>query len=76
MSGSRLKRSPNTQTRIKPTKPAGVQRHVKEAYAFMRTTIDLPDPVFRRLKASAALEGLSLKELILRAVEKELLARS
>ncbi len=38
----------------------------------MRTTIDLPDPVFRRLKASAALEGVSLKEVILRAVEKEL----
>ncbi len=38
----------------------------------MRTTIDLPDPVFRRLKAAAALEGASLKEVILRAVQKEL----
>ena len=38
----------------------------------MRTTIDLPDPVFRRLKARAALEGSSLKRVILRAVEKEL----
>lgn len=38
----------------------------------MRTTIDLPDPVLRRLKAAAALEGISLKEIILRAVEKEL----
>ena len=38
----------------------------------MRTTIDLPDPVFRRLKAAAALNGVSLKEIILRAVEKEL----
>ena len=38
----------------------------------MRTTIDLPDPVFRRLKAAAALQGTSLKDLILRAVEKEL----
>ena len=30
----------------------------------MRTTLDLPDPLFRRLKARAALEGLSLKDLI------------
>jgi hypothetical protein len=41
----------------------------------MRTTIDLPDPVFRRLKAAAALNGISLKEIILRAVEKELHAK-
>ena len=34
----------------------------------MRTTLDLPDPVFRRLKAQAALEGLSLKDLIARYV--------
>jgi hypothetical protein len=40
----------------------------------MRTTVDLPDPVFRRLKAAAALRGLSLKEMVLRAVENELQA--
>jgi hypothetical protein len=38
----------------------------------MRTTIDLPDPVFRRVKAAAALRGSSLKDFILQAVEKEL----
>ncbi len=38
----------------------------------MRTTIDLPDTVFRRLKATAALRGASLKTVILDAVEKEL----
>ena len=38
----------------------------------MRTTIDLPDPLFRRLKAAAAVEGTSLKSLIARAVRKEL----
>ena len=38
----------------------------------MRTTVDLPDPLFRRLKAVAALRGLSLKEILLRALEKEL----
>ncbi len=40
--------------------------------AFMRTTIDLPDPLFRRLKAAAALQGVSLKELVARAVRREL----
>jgi hypothetical protein len=40
----------------------------------MRTTVDLPDPVFKRLKAVAALRGTSLKEIILHAVERELQA--
>jgi len=35
----------------------------------MRTTIDLPDDMFRRAKAVAALRGLSLKELISSFVE-------
>ena len=30
----------------------------------MRTTIDLPDPLLRQVKARAALEGVTLKELI------------
>ncbi len=30
----------------------------------MRTTIDLPDELFRRAKARAALDGLKLKDLI------------
>jgi hypothetical protein len=34
----------------------------------MRTTLDLPDSVFRQLKARAALEGLTLKDLIARYV--------
>lgn len=38
----------------------------------MRTTIDLPDPLFRRIKAKAALEGTSLKRLITRYVERGL----
>jgi hypothetical protein len=38
----------------------------------MRTTIDLPDPLFRRAKARAALSGLTLKELITRWVERGL----
>jgi hypothetical protein len=30
----------------------------------MRTTLDLPDETFRRLKAEAALRGYKLKELV------------
>ena len=38
----------------------------------MRTTIDLPDALFRRAKSTAALRGTSLKDLLVAAVEKEL----
>ena len=37
----------------------------------MRTTIDLPDTLFRKTKAVAALRGSSMKDLIIRAVERE-----
>ena len=35
----------------------------------MRTTIELPDELFRQAKAKAALDGLKLKDLIARYVE-------
>lgn len=38
----------------------------------MRTTIDLPDPLFRELKALAARRGASLKNVIQAAVEEEI----
>ena len=38
----------------------------------MRTTVDMPDPVFRKMKATAALRGVSLKEFLLSAVEHEM----
>lgn len=38
----------------------------------MRTTIDLPDDLLRRVKARAALDGLKLKDLIARYVEQGL----
>src|SRR2546425_6142423 len=40
----------------------------------MRTTVDIPDHLYRRLKTSAAAERTSVKELVLRAVEKQLRA--
>ena len=38
----------------------------------MRTTIDIPDALYRKLKGKAASEGRSVKELILVAVEEQL----
>jgi len=38
----------------------------------MRTTIDIPDPLYRRLKTKAATEGSSAKKLILRGVQQVL----
>jgi hypothetical protein len=38
----------------------------------MRTTVDIPDPIYRELKGKAANEGRSVKELTLRGVELEL----
>jgi len=38
----------------------------------MRTTLDLPDETFRELKTLAARQGVTLKSVLHRAVEKEL----
>jgi len=38
----------------------------------MRTTLDLPDAVFRKAKAKAALEGISLKALLTHYVSRGL----
>ena len=38
----------------------------------MRTTIDIPDALYRRLKARAAAEGRSAKALILQGLEQVL----
>ena len=41
----------------------------------MRTTIDIPDTIYRRLKARAASEGRSVKALILQGVEHVLISK-
>jgi hypothetical protein len=38
----------------------------------VRTTLDLPDDLFRRVKAKAALEGATLKETLARYIENGL----
>jgi hypothetical protein len=42
----------------------------------MRTTLDLPDPLFRELKAHAAHKGLKLKELVTSFIESGLHSES
>lgn len=38
----------------------------------MKTTLDIPDELFRRVKATAALEGRSLKDFVSHALETHL----
>lgn len=38
----------------------------------MRTTIDLPDDLYRALKARAALSGVTLRELVRRLIDQGL----
>jgi len=38
----------------------------------MRTTIDLPDDLYRRAKATAALRGMKLKDLVAEMIERGL----
>ena len=40
----------------------------------MKTTIEMPDELFRKAKAVAALRGQTLKDLITTAMERELTA--
>lgn len=41
----------------------------------MKTTIELPDRLFRKVKAQAAFAGLSLKSLITKALEEMLTSK-
>lgn len=38
----------------------------------MRTTIDIPDEVYRKLKVKAATDGQTIREIALRGIEREL----
>ena len=42
----------------------------------MKTTIEIPDPLFRRAKSKAAENGQSLKELVTEALEEKLSGRT
>lgn len=36
----------------------------------MRTTVDIPDETYRRLKAKAALQGSTVRQLVLNGVQR------
>jgi hypothetical protein len=38
----------------------------------MRTTLDIPDETYRRLKIKAANEGVPVRQIVLRSIENEL----
>ena len=38
----------------------------------MRTTIDIPDALFRQTKSLAASRGLTLKQFVIKAVEQQI----
>lgn len=40
----------------------------------MRTTVEIPDETYRELKIKAAREGTSVREIVLRGIERELVA--
>ncbi len=42
----------------------------------MRTSIELPDPIYREMKIRAANEGITIRELILEAVTMRLRGES
>jgi len=42
----------------------------------MRTTLDLPDSLFKKAKLQAVHEGVALKEVVTRALERGLAANS
>ena len=44
--------------------------------AIVKTTIEIPDPLFRRAKSSAAERGQSLKELVTEALQEKLSGRA
>ena len=38
----------------------------------MRTTIDIPDAIYRKLKVKAALEGQTVRQIALRGIQREI----
>ena len=40
----------------------------------MKTTLEMPDPVFRKAKAKAAEQGIPLRQFVTEAVEEKLVA--
>jgi hypothetical protein len=55
---------------------AATSSHIYGRICLVRTTVDIPDALYRQLKSQAAREKRSVKELILRAISAELRAKA
>ncbi len=42
----------------------------------MKTTLEIPDAIFRKAKASAALRGIPLRQLVTEAIEEKVTAEA
>ena len=42
----------------------------------MKTTLEIPDAIFRRAKASAALRGIPLRQLVTEAIDEKVTAEA
>ena len=59
--------------KINPARPFSLDASPEmHKYAFMRTTLDLPDALARRAKLAAASRGVTLKTLMMEALAREL----
>ncbi len=56
----------------RPTGPGIDPKAPTHQYADMRTTIDLPDELYRTLKTRAAIKGVTLRELVQGLIEQGL----
>jgi len=41
----------------------------------MRTSVDIPEPIYRQMKVKAATEGTTIREIILEGIEMSLLKK-
>jgi len=41
-------------------------------YCFVKTTLEIPEPLFRKIKATAARQGRTLKELVQEALSEKI----
>lgn len=46
-----------------------------EGQRIVRTTLDIPDPIYRDIKIRAAIEGVTIREVVLDGIEMRLARR-
>jgi len=67
-------RLPRQPLQFRCHRPLGLPHAINMAQWVMRTTVDIPDALYRRLKSRAAREGSSTRALILKGVKDVLKA--